>query len=95
MSTHVRDNPRHSRYELVVEDQVVGVAAYRDTGEALVFSHTEIEPSMRGRGLGVILVQGALDAVRREGRSVIPSCWYVDGFINQHPEYRDLLASET
>ncbi len=45
-------NVPRSRYEITVDDRVVGFAEYRRRGNAVVFPHTEIEPSMRDRGLG-------------------------------------------
>ncbi len=92
MATEVRDNPQRNRYELVVDGEVVGVADYDGEGDVLVFPHTEIEPARRGSGLGAELVRGALDDVRRRGRRVVPSCWYVAQFIDEHPEYADLRA---
>lgn len=92
MATEVRDNPQRSRYELLIDGEVVGVADYDGEGDVLVFPHTEIEPARRGSGLGAELVRGALDDVRRRGRRVVPSCWYVAQFIDEHPEYADLRA---
>ncbi|HEY8526313.1 MAG TPA: GNAT family N-acetyltransferase [Acidimicrobiales bacterium] len=89
----VRHNPERSRYELVVDGQVVGVADYQRRDGAWVFPHTEIARERRGQGLGAELVRGALDDVRRAGGTVVPRCWYVADFIAAHPEYQDLLAS--
>ena len=63
---------------------VVGVAEYRVQGDAVVFHHTLIDPARRGHGLGAVLVQGALDDVRRSGRKVVPVCWYVRP-VHRHP----------
>jgi hypothetical protein len=38
------------------------------------------------------LVQGTLDALRHDGSRVVPQCWYVAQYIDEHPEYEDLLA---
>lgn len=82
-----------SRYELVADDgTVLGFADYHDDGTNLVFPHTVIDPSHRGRGYGAVLVKGALDDVRSMGRQVVPSCWFVAEFIDLNPEYRDLVA---
>lgn len=82
-----------SRYELVHDDgTVLGFADYRDDGTNLVFPHTVIDPAHRGKGWGDVLVQGALDDVRTLGRQVVPSCWFVAQFIDEHPEYGDLRA---
>lgn len=82
-----------SRYELVIDGDIVGIADYyRDDGDAVVFPHTVIDPGRRGEGLGATLVQAALDDVRRDGRRVVPTCWYVRQFIDTHEGYADLLT---
>ena len=90
----IRRNDEQGRYELVVDDQIVGIADFelRD-GSTMVLPHTEIDPRQRGRGLGAVLVQGVLDDARKRGATVVPTCWYVREFIEQHPEEADLLAS--
>ncbi len=89
----VEHHPERSRYELVVDGRLVGVADYRVSGDRVVFPHTEIAPARRGQGLGAVLVRGALDDVRTTGRTVVPRCWYVAQFVREHPDYQDLLAS--
>jgi predicted GNAT family acetyltransferase len=88
----VRNNRERSRYELLKDDRVIGVAEYYLRDGVLVFPHTEIDPALRGRGLGAILVREALEDVRRTGSSIVPACWFVAEFIDLHPEYGDLVA---
>jgi uncharacterized protein len=88
----VRHDPEGSRYELLVDERVTGVADYRDTGEVLVFHHTEVDPAQRGRGLGQALVRGALDDVRGKGRTIVARCPFVAHFVDEHPEYGDLVS---
>lgn len=92
MSHQVRHAADRSRYELVVDGEIIGFADYRDDGRALVFPHTVIDPAHRGAGNGDRLVQGALDDVRSQGRVIVPSCWFVREFVDLHPDYADLLA---
>ena len=81
------------RYLLRRDGEHVGLIDYRLQGDALVMHHTEIRPDARGGGLGAVLVRGALDDVRANGRTVVPTCWYVREFIESHADYGDLLAS--
>ena len=90
--TEVRDNPDKNRYELLEDGKLLGVADYRAMGDRLAFPHTEIVPARRNQGLGERLVQGALDDVRRKGAKVVPMCWFVAEFMEEHPEYADLRA---
>ena len=92
-ATEVRRNTNASRYELVEDGSVVAIADYREQGDVLVFPHTEVAPDRRGEGLGAELVRGALDDVRATGGRIVPRCWYVADFVQDNPEYQDLLAS--
>jgi predicted GNAT family acetyltransferase len=89
----VRRNAEQSRYELLLDGEVAGIADYEVVGDRIVFPHTEIRASLRNRGLGAELVRGALDDVRSRGHQVVAQCWYVAQFIDEHPEYADLLAA--
>jgi predicted GNAT family acetyltransferase len=92
VATDVRDEPGRSRYEVSVDGQVVGFAEYRLLGHRAHFHHTFIDPVWRGRRLAEVLVRSALDDARQAGRTIVPECWYVAGFIERHPEYADLVA---
>jgi predicted GNAT family acetyltransferase len=93
MGQEIRRNDHADRYELVIDGEVVGVADYVVNGSVVVVPHTEIEPGQRGRGLGAVLVKGLLEDVRAQGRTVVPTCWYVREYIRRHPEEADLLAT--
>jgi predicted GNAT family acetyltransferase len=92
MAPTVRDNASRSRYELVDDDRVIGIADYVVQGDTIVIPHTEIERPLQGRGLGEVLVRGTLDDIRSRRLAVVPQCWFVAKFIDEQPEYRDLLA---
>jgi predicted GNAT family acetyltransferase len=93
MATNVRNAEDRSRYELVIDGELVGVADYRIDGDRIVFPHTEIDPARRGQGLGEVLVRAALDDVRTTGRKVVPHCWFVRDVIAANAEYADLRAA--
>lgn len=82
-----------SRYLLRRDGEHVGLIDYRPRGDdVLVLHHTEIRPDARGHGMGAVLVRGALDDLREQGKKVVPSCWYVREFIDAHQDYADLVA---
>lgn len=93
MSTEVRRNEGQARYEIVVDGDLAGIADYHADGDTMVFPHTEIAGELRGRGLGAELVRHALDDTRRRGLKVVPACSYVAHFIDENPDYADLVAS--
>jgi hypothetical protein len=93
VDAEARNNAERSRYELVVDGEVVGIADYRDEGDVRAFPHTHIKAALRGQGLGAQLVRAALDDTRASGHRVLAQCWYVAEFIDRNPEYQDLLAA--
>jgi predicted GNAT family acetyltransferase len=88
----VQDNPGESRYELLLDEHVVGEVLYRWAPDHVVLLHTEVLPSLEGRGLGARLVVGALDDIRARGLHVVPFCPFVRAYIRRHPEYADLVV---
>jgi predicted GNAT family acetyltransferase len=93
MVHEVRRNDERGRYELLEDGEVVGFADFVDADESVVLPHTVIDPAKRGGGRGALLVQGALDDIRAQGRTVVPTCWYVRDYMAEHPETADLRAS--
>jgi predicted GNAT family acetyltransferase len=69
------------------------VLSYAPAGkEVLDFFRTYVPPADRGRNVAGQLVEAALAYARAQGFRVIPTCWYVDLWIQRHPEHADLLA---
>lgn len=84
--------PESNRYELRLGDEVAGLVTYVDADGVRDLQHTEIEPDHEGEGLGSTLAAGVLDDVRAKGLKVKPSCPFIKGWIEKHPDYGDLVA---
>ncbi len=87
----VRKNEAESQYEILVGDEVAGYATYTDRDGARELPHTVVDPKFRGQGLSKPLIKAALDDARADDMRVIPSCPAVERFIEQNPEYSDLV----
>lgn len=90
MSVDVVDVPGRHRFEAVLDGEVVGFAAYQKADELIVFTHTEVDSSLEGQGVGGALIRGALDQVRELRLPVLPICPFVQAWMLRHPEYADL-----
>jgi hypothetical protein len=87
----VSDNQQAHRYEIRVGGELAGFAAYLDRDGRRVFTHTEIDDSASGHGLGGRLIAAALDDVRSHGGTVVPICPFVVDYVRGHPEYIDIV----
>jgi predicted GNAT family acetyltransferase len=89
----VVDNAERARFEVRVDGEVAGFTEYRRTPSTVSFLHTEIDDAFEGQGLGSQLARRALDAVRAEGRRVLPYCPFIRGWLQRHPDYHDLVPA--
>lgn len=92
-SESIEVRPVPGRFEVVVDGEPAGFAAFRDSAEIRTFDHTEIDPEQGGKGLGGKLIRGALDQTRTAGLQVNPRCSFVRDFIAKHEEYADLVVA--
>ena len=89
--TKITHDTTAERYLITVDGRDAGYADYIQGNGVRDFHHTVIDPEFRGQGLSKPLIQAALDDTRAAGDKVRPLCSAVAGFIEKHPEYRDLV----
>ena len=93
--THVEKNAAASRYEMQVEGRTA-LVQFRDEPDGSVrLIHTEVPDALEGRGIGSRLARVVLEAIRAEGRTLVPQCEFIAGYLERHPEYQDLVAPRT
>ena len=80
----VERNGEKYRYELLVDGTVAGFAQFHESGNRVVFTHSEVHDAYAGHGLGKVLAAGALDDVVAQGKVIVPLC----------PVHRRLPAQE-
>ena len=93
MTREFRNDTATQRYTMHVDGQLVSEAEYRILGDAIAFPHTVTAPAHRGNGYADLLVTFAMDDVEAtSSRRVLPQCWFVADWFEQHPERADLLS---
>jgi uncharacterized protein len=87
----VTDNEPSGRYEVHLDDELVGHLRYIRRGGRAYFVHTEVDEAQEGAGVGSTLVHEALQAQRERGEPVVPLCPFVRAYLDRHPEYGDIV----
>ncbi|MGI9017633.1 MAG: GNAT family N-acetyltransferase [Euzebya sp.] len=59
----------------------------------ITMTRTFVPESAREDGVGGELVRQALDDLRQRGQQVEPQCPFVASWIDDHPDYQDLVAA--
>jgi len=91
----VSRSTEYERYEISVDGQQAGLAAYTDSGTQRIFHHTEIGEDFGGRGLGSTLIARALAETRDAGMRIVPVCPFVAKYLEKHHEMDDLVDPVT
>jgi hypothetical protein len=82
------------RYELTDGGRVFGYAEYYLFGNVAFFTHTEVNPDLKGKGYGSEVVRQALEYIREQGKQIVPICGFIAHFIRKRREYADLVTPE-
>jgi predicted GNAT family acetyltransferase len=88
----VSNEPAALEYRATRDGEQVGLIRYTIESDTIAMLHTEVDPKHEGEGVGSELVRRALDDVRERGQHVRPLCPFVAKFIDEHPEYNDLVV---
>ncbi|NTW72826.1 MAG: N-acetyltransferase [Eubacteriaceae bacterium] len=66
---------------------------YFENGDILVIDHTEVDPSLKGMGMGSKLVDSFMDYSRKIGCKVDSECDFANSVIDNYMDkYKDLLV---
>ncbi|MCU1410268.1 MAG: N-acetyltransferase [Rhodoglobus sp.] len=85
--------PDAKRYTLMVDGHLAAVADYAVNGNSISFHHTFTQPSLRGNGYAGEVVAFAVDDVENNStRRIVPMCWYVAQWFDEHPSRSGLLT---
>lgn len=57
----------------------------------IIIDHTGVPDAFRGQGIGVRLVQRAVEDARSSGKKIIPLCPFAAAQFRRHPEWADVL----
>lgn len=87
MNLNVEHNEAAHKYSAQIDGHEA-VATYVEDGDSINFTHTVVDPALRGKGVGEELVRQALADARKRGRRIEATCPFVVHYLEKHPEER-------
>ena len=88
----VVDAKDRSRYEALDSDgNLMGFVDYRLFPGVISFLHAETLEDYRGQGVAGQIATRSLEDARALGLRVKPACPFYQEFLEEHPEYADLV----
>ena len=55
---------------------------------------TVVEPYFEGQGVGSALVRDVIEKADQADAQVVPTCWFVAGWLDRHPQYHHLMQDD-
>lgn len=72
--------------------ELLAEMTYSKAGDSLIIiDHTDVAESMKGQGVGRLLLDVIVAMIRRQGKKIIPLCPYAKSVFDKDPSIRDVL----
>ena len=59
--------------------------------DRIIIDHTEVNPAFRGRSVGNLMVQAAVEFARKANIKIVPLCPFAKSVFDKTPDYHDVL----
>ncbi len=92
MQAEVRHDPKEQKFYAVIEGKEAYLRYLVFDDNVMDMIKTYVPNELRGRGIAGVIVEQGLKFALENNFKVIPSCSYVDTYIERHPVYKTLLA---
>ncbi len=92
MSREARLNRDENRFEISFDEGTATLDFRKVEDDVLDFESTVVPEDARGQGIAGDLVRQALEWARENELRVVPSCPFVERWIDGHEEFRDMVA---
>jgi len=92
MEEKVIHEKENERFVIYVDGNEVYVE-YKMRNNEMDLNHTYTDPALRGKGMAAHVVRAALEFAKINNLKVIPTCSYVQSFIEKNKEYKELVIN--
>lgn len=65
----------------------------REGARKIVIDHTEVDESLKGKGIGKYLVAAAVQYARKNNLLIKPTCPFVKKVLEKNEEFEDILST--
>ncbi len=93
-TTDVRNNTHRHRFEQETDGKLSIVVYENVNDKTLALTHTEVDPSLEGHGVGSKLVEGVLTYVEEHNLTIVPLCPFVSAYIKRHPDWNRVVSTD-
>ena len=89
---HRPESDSRGTFDLESEGRRIGFLSYSADDETVVIDYVQVDPSLRGKGMGEKLVAAAVDWARATKKKVTPICSYARALMRRTKAFHDVLS---
>ncbi len=83
---------KKGRFYLEIDGEQKAEMTYTFAGDnKIIIDHTEVDPSLKGQGVGYKLVEAAVTYAREKDIKILPLCPFANAVFKKKKEYSDVL----
>lgn len=76
------------------ENNKIGEVTYSSAGDdKIIIDHTEVHPEEKGKGIGRVLLDRAIEYARENQLKIIPLCPYAKSMFDRDVDIKDVLST--
>lgn len=95
MNIQHKDDGKAGVFYIEQDGSIVAEMAYTwQDQNIIIITHTEVDPSLEGKGIGKQLVEKGVEFARKRNIQVIPQCPFAKKVIDRTPEFQDVLQQK-
>lgn len=91
MHIQQQNNEQEGRFFINEDGKDLAEIVYSWRHGVMVILHTEVDPSLEGKGVGRSLVTAAVDYAREHKIFILPICSYAKKVLQGNDKYADVL----
>lgn len=81
------------KFYIEENDKNIALMTYKKSSDGVIMiDHTEVDPKLRGEGIGEDLVAAGVKYARENNFKIVPTCPFAKAEFDKHDEYRDVLS---
>ncbi|MEL6721446.1 MAG: GNAT family N-acetyltransferase [Bacteroidota bacterium] len=92
MLVQKQDDGKHGKFFILEKEEEVASMTFTWAGsDKIIIDHTEVQPSQKGKGLGLELLKAVVEEARTKALKVLPLCPFANAMMKKHTEFQDVL----
>ena len=76
------------------EDVLAEMTINTDVEDRIIIEHTFVSDTLKGQGIGPMLLNKVVEYARENNKKIVPMCGYANKLVSKTDEYNDVVIKD-